>query len=936
MRTFRQLLLLCVTSVLTALPLAAADPAALLAHARTFPAMPRGTAEMIPFVGGLPTFSSGAPFNDLQFTILDTDYIDGENSGHDTFLPVDPSLAFPGADRVKYIRCALNSDLDQTYGAAVGDRVILGTADHPQPFFLRGPDGVDNDYAVIQHFDYEAGHIQLRGAAADYALLFGTIAEGCATTGWYLFHIASGVPDLVAFIFPVDAIEPAVSGNPPRNPAPYGPPGTALSLTNPVQFRFATPLPATPALPGGIVQFGGAGKDNVAGLTTDASGCAYLVGSTDSNLDGATAGSNEIFVAKVAPDGRKVWITELPTTEGTLLKAAVADAEHLYVAGRTLGALPGFTNAGRWDGILLKLRLSDGAIAATDQWGNPGIDGYGNLALDGAGHLFVSAQGSPPGPATNDNSYLVAKHRTSDLGNVWRNIDPIATTGFAASAEAWGGLTFVPSTTPGAPAGEGRLVVAGWYMANNGANAFAAIYENLAAAAPTRPHFLILTAPGTSAEWILDSAVDAQGRIYFTGYSTGALPGASALGDGDAFVARYSPTLTNPVVRQFGTARSDLGWNIAIDADGLVHVLGYTYGDYAAPNADPTRGTGDIFAQTFDADLNPLRARQFGTAGEERGLLHLNGDRLVIGGLTEGALVGIPHGSFDAFVLALDRRTLEVVPPAPPPTPPGRLVNLSVRARAAGGDATLIAGLSLGAGPGTRPLLVRSAGPSLQTLGVADFLADPAIEFAPLGGAMLRANDDWAGDPALAAAFASAGAFPFAASGSRDAALFHPPGTGAYTATVRGVGGAAGITLAEVYDLGPADGPRLVNLSARSRVGSGEDALIAGFVIGGAAPLRLLVRAVGPSLARFGVDGLLADPVLTIRPLGDDAILARNDDWGGAAELLQAFAAVGAFGLSSDASRDSAVVVELPPGGYTAVVSGSGEGVALVELYELP
>jgi hypothetical protein len=340
------------------------------------------------------------------------------------------------------------------------------------------------------------------------------------------------------------------------------------------------------------------------------------------------------------------------------------------VCGRTLGALPGFTNAGRWDGILLKLRRSDGVIVATNQWGNPGIDGYGNLILDGAGNLFVSAQGSPSGPATNDDAYLVAKHRTSDLGNVWRQIDSVVASGFKASAEAWGGLTYVPSPNASASLGEGRLVVAGWYITNGGANAFASIYENLTAATPTRAYNTVLATNGAKAEWILDSVVDAQGQIYFVGYTTGDLQGAQ-IGQGDAFLARYSSTLTNPVFRQFGTARSDMASSLEIDAQGNLHVLGYTYGSYASTQMDSTGRSGDIFVETFDANLNSIRKRQFGSEVEDRGHIKLVGDDLMIGGITEGALVGASHGSFDGFTMALDRRTLELSSQIPAPLPFG-------------------------------------------------------------------------------------------------------------------------------------------------------------------------------------------------------------------------------------------------------------------------
>jgi hypothetical protein len=269
----------------------------------------------------------------------------------------------------------------------------------------------------------------------------------------------------------------------------------------------------------------------------------------------------------------------------------------------------------------------------------------------------------------------------------------------------------------------------------------------------------------------------------------------------------------------------------------------------------------------------------------------------------------------------------------------GRLANLSVRTQAGTGDATLIAGFALGgagAAPATtKPLLVRAIGPTLGAFGVTGTLADPAIEIAPLAAARIAANDNWAGTAALRNAFTAVGAFPLADDASRDAALMFSPTPGAYTATVSGGAGGA---LVEVYDAGTGLTPRLTNLSARTRAAAGADALIAGFVVSGTLPKRLLLRAAGPTLAAFGVGGTLADPVLTLRPLGSETIVAANDDWAGTAALKTAFASVGAFAFTSDTSRDAALVLDLPPGAYTATVSGKGDttGVALVEVYELP
>jgi hypothetical protein len=623
-----------------------------------FPVMPKGTADLIPFVGGLPTFSSGTPFNDLEFNIFDTDYMDGENSGGDVFMPVDPSDPFPGANKVKVVRCILNTDLNEQYGSGNADRIILGTAEIPTPFFLRGADGIDNDYAVILHMDYEHGYIQLRGQPTDYKLVYFKLTDGVQTEGWYLFYTANNNIDLVAFIFPCWVIEPAVSGNPPNNLNPICNSDSTLSLTNPTHFRYAQPINTSIAIPNGIAQYGSNGKEVVGGMTVDKQGNIYITGLTDGNLDGNADASNEIFVAKIAPNGTKLWVTELPMKEGTLLKAATTDDNFIYVAGRTLGNLPGFTNAGKWDGILLKLNLSDGQIVAMNQWGNPGIDGYGCIVQDDDGNIFVSAQGSVPGGGGTDDVYLVAKHKKSDLSNVWRALNAPNATGFKASAEAWGGLTYVKTATPGA----GRLIAAGWYIASGGANAFASVYENLNTTAPTRPHSIILTSPGIRAEWFMDNTVDAQGNIYFAGFTTGNI-GGNPIGEGDAFIAKYSPQLTNPVFKQFGTAKSDLISNLDIDANGIIYATGYTYGNYGGNNNDPSGRTGDVFIQKFDLNLNFLGNKIYGTPHEDRGYSYLKDTLLYIAGMTEGNMCGASNGSFDSYAFAVKTSDLSVINP---------------------------------------------------------------------------------------------------------------------------------------------------------------------------------------------------------------------------------------------------------------------------------
>jgi hypothetical protein len=266
--------------------------------------------------------------------------------------------------------------------------------------------------------------------------------------------------------------------------------------------------------------------------------------------------------------------------------------------------------------------------------------------------------------------------------------------------------------------------------------------------------------------------------------------------------------------------------------------------------------------------------------------------------------------------------------------PAARLANVSVRSGAGTGDQTLIVGLAVG-GTGSKNVLVRGIGPGLTQFGVPGALADPQLRLFNAAGTQINLNEDWGGGATLSAAFTAVGAFALPAA-SKDAALLVPIAAGAYTAQITAASG-TGVALLEAYDSDatPATA-RLVNISARTQVGSGENVLVIGFVITGSGSNRILLRAVGPGLTQFGVGGVLADPQLRLfNAAGVQTDL--NNDWGGTAALTTAFAQSGAFGLPAG-SRDAALIVNLPAGAYTAQVSGIADttGVALVEVYELP
>ncbi len=266
-----------------------------------------------------------------------------------------------------------------------------------------------------------------------------------------------------------------------------------------------------------------------------------------------------------------------------------------------------------------------------------------------------------------------------------------------------------------------------------------------------------------------------------------------------------------------------------------------------------------------------------------------------------------------------------------------RLVNLSTRAFVPAGG-SLTPGFFI-RGTGTKPLVIRAVGPSLSSFGVGAALGEATLELtAQDTSTIIASNSDWGGGLPLREAFASVGAFPLAAD-SKDAAVQADLTPSGYTARiVPRDSSLGGITLAEIYDADSAPGSaQLVNVSTLGFVGTGEDVLTAGFVISGTAAKRLLIRAIGPGLAPFGVTGVLPDPQLGLIAAGKSEPLATNDNWPDLPNLRAAFAAAGAFALTAG-SGDAALVITLEPGAYTVIVSGVDglrTGNALVEIYDL-
>ncbi len=232
---------------------------------------------------------------------------------------------------------------------------------------------------------------------------------------------------------------------------------------------------------------------------------------------------------------------------------------------------------------------------------------------------------------------------------------------------------------------------------------------------------------------------------------------------------------------------------------------------------------------------------------------------------------------------------------------------------------------------GTTPkkVILRGIGPSLAALGVTGVLADPVLELHEPDGTVL-VNDNW--KESQEAAIEATGIAP---TNALESALVETLASGAYTAVLHGQNGDTGVGLVEVYDLDQGVGSQLANISSRGLVGTGDDVMIGGFILGATdGPASVVVRALGPSLIEHGVSGTLADPTLDLRDANGSEI-AFDDNW--ADDSAQA-AEIAAADLTPANAKESALAATLFPGNYTAIVAGKDNrtGVSLVEIYRLP
>ncbi len=271
------------------------------------------------------------------------------------------------------------------------------------------------------------------------------------------------------------------------------------------------------------------------------------------------------------------------------------------------------------------------------------------------------------------------------------------------------------------------------------------------------------------------------------------------------------------------------------------------------------------------------------------------------------------------------------------------LSNLSARSFVQTGDNVMIGGFIV-QGPGTKRVIIRAIGPELSQYGVPNTMADPTLELHDGTGALIGRNDNWQttiiGGIITHDQVQDIQNSGHAPADARESAIIGDLSPGTYTAIVRGVNDTTGIALVEVYDLGIDTTSFLSNISTRSFVQNGDNVMIGGFIVQGTGTKRVIIRAIGPELSQYGVPTPLADPTLELHDR-TGALIGFNNDWqhtviGGIITHDQVQDIINSGHAPGDA-LESAIIADLAPGNYTAIVGAVNieVGTALVEVYDL-
>lgn len=544
-----------------------------------------------------------------------------------------------------------------------------------------------------------------------------------------------------------------------------------------------------------------------------------------------------------------------------------------------------------------------------------------NLAVDSAGNVYVA----------------------DGKGNVIRKVTPLGSVSTMAGSGASGSLDATGAVAQfNDPTGIAVDAAGNVYVADYGNDAV----RKITPAGVVTTIAGIAQNPGSSdgvlGEGLLDGpsgvGVDSSGNVYVADYNNDTIRMVSP--DGYLSTIAGAAGIPENTDGLPGNARFDGPGDVAVDNAGVVYVadsLNNTVRRLISAAVVAPAITAQPQGTTLVFDGSAVLTVAVSGNGPFTYQWYVSG--VAITGATAPSYTATSPGSYTVSVSNSAASTTSnpaVVSAA------SRLINISSRALVGTGGGIAIAGFVIEGPAGVnKQVLIRGVGPALSQFGVTGVLAQPSISVYQGSSGVIASNTGWgnASNPSEIATVASAvGAFALP-NGSADSALLASLAPGDYSVQLSGVNSTTGVGLIEVYEANTTDPTLLANISTRAQVGTGGNILIAGFVVQGSQPATVLVRAVGPALLSFSVTGFLAQPVLTVFNSGGTAI-ATNTGWStnsNAAQIAAVASQVGAFALPSG-SADSALLLTLQPGSYSAQVTGTNgmTGIALVEVYQAP
>jgi hypothetical protein len=707
---------------------------------------------------------------------------------------------------------------------------------------------------------------------------------------------------------------------------------------------------------------GGSGVDQGESIAVDSAGNAYVTGFTDSTdfpianaAQGANGGQHDVFITKLNAAGSAlVYSTYLGGSNSEFGRGIALDAAgSAYVTGVTQSTnfptVNAFQSTGSGDAFVTKLTPAGSALVYSTYLGGSRADVGNRIAVDSTGNAYVtgftestnfptanalqSAIG-PPADAfvTKFNAAGSALVYSTYLGGIGQEHGESIAVDSAGNAYVTGATFSANFPTANAiqstPGGDSDAFVTKFNAAGS-----ALIYSTYLG--------------GSHIDLSESIAVDSTGNAYVTGttHSTNfptanAFQGATA-GMGDIFVTKLNATGSALAYSTYlGGTEHDGGWGIAVDAAGNAYVTGTTIStNFPTVNSfqstTGSAGLEDVFVTKFNAAGSALVYSTYLGGGDREigfGITVDSAGNAYVTGSTSSKCFPTTTGAFDTILSlafgAEDGFISKISETAQPKTLtpcPSLLLNFATRLRVLTGDSALIGGFII-TGSEAKRVIVRGIGPSLTN--VQGALANPTLELFDSNQVLLASNNDWITNRAEVEA---TGVPP---THDLESAIVTTLAPGAYTAVLRGQNNGIGIGVVEVYDLNAGANSLLANIGSRGFVDTGDNVMIGGFIIGGngQSDTRIVVRGIGPSLAAFGITGALQDPIVDLKDANGTTLLS-NDDW----EQGQQ-AEIGNLALGPSDTRESALVISLPHGNFTAILRGKNNttGVAVVEIYNLP